>query len=81
MIIAAGPKAIAASEPEERTRCLVMGRNQLMLEIAAVPVEIAAAAAAAGSGSDSGLVKEEVEAVVHLVLENLEVACWAVEVA
>lgn len=79
MIIAAGPKAIAASEPEERTRCLVMGRNQLMLEIAAVPVEIAAAAA--GSGSDSGLVKEEVEAVVHLVLENLEVACWAVEVA
>lgn len=80
MIIAAGPKAIAASEPEERTRCLVMGRNQLMLEIAAVPVEIAAAAAA-GSGSDSGLVKEEVEAVVHLVLENLEVACWAVEVA
>ena len=52
-----------------------------MLVIAVVPVETAAAAAAAaGSGSDSGLVKEEVEAVVHLVLENLEAACLAVEV-
>jgi hypothetical protein len=76
MIIAAGLKAIAASEPQGRTPCLVTERNQLMLEIAAVPVETAA-----GSGSDSGLVKEEVEVVVHLVLENLEVACWAVEVA
>ena len=48
-----------------------------MSEIVVVPVETAAAA---GSGSDSGLVKEEVEAVVHLVLENLEAACLAVEV-
>lgn len=71
---------IAASEPEGRTQCLVLERNQLMLEIAAVPVETAAAAAA-GSGSDSGLVKEEVEVAAHLVLENLEVACSAVEVA
>lgn len=69
---------IAASEPEGRTQCLVLERNQLMLEIAAVPVETAAAA---GSGSDSGLVKEEVEVAAHLVLENLEVACSAVEVA
>lgn len=68
---------IAASEPEGRTQCLVLERNQLMLEIAAVPVETAAA----GSGSDSGLVKEEVEVAAHLVLENLEVACSAVEVA
>ena len=72
---------IAASEPEGRTQCLVLERNQLMLEIAAVPAETAAAAAAAGSGSDSGLVKEEVEVAAHLVLENLEVACSAVEVA
>lgn len=69
---------IAASEPEGRTQCLVLERNQLMLEIAAVPVETAAAA---GSGSDSGLVKEVVEVGAHLVLENLEVACSAVEVA
>ena len=72
---------IAASEPEGRTQCLVLERNQLMLEIAAVPAETAAAAAAAGSGSDSGLVKEEVEVAVHLALDNLEVACSAVEVA
>jgi hypothetical protein len=78
MIIAAGLKAIAASEPQGRTPCLVTERNQLMLEIAAVPVETAAGS---GSGSDSGLVKEEVEVVVQLVLENLEVACWEVEVA
>ena len=69
---------IAASEPEGRNQCLVLERNQLMLGIAAVPVEIAAAA---GSDSDSGLVKEEVEVAAHLVLENLEVACSAVEVA
>ena len=69
---------IAASEPEGRTQCLVLERSQLMLEIAAVPVETAAAA---GSGSDSGLVKEEVEVAVHLALDNLEVACSAVEVA
>jgi hypothetical protein len=75
VIIAAGLKAIAASELEGRTPCLVMERNRLMLEIAAVPVETAAAGS--GSGSDSGLVKEEVEAVCWAV----EVACWAVEVA
>lgn len=77
MIIAAGLKAIAASELEGRTPCLVMERNRLMLEIAAVPVETAAAGSGSGSGSDSGLVKEEVEAACWAV----EVACWAVEVA
>lgn len=63
---------IAAPELEGRTQCLKLGRIQLMLEIAVVPVETAAAAAE--------WVAEEVEEVVHLALQNLP-ATMEVEVA
>lgn len=63
---------IAAPELEGRTQCLKLGRIQLMLEIAVVPVETAAAAAE--------WVAEEVEGVVHLALQNLP-ATMEVEVA
>lgn len=64
---------IAAPELEGRTQCLKLGRIQLMLEIAVVPVETAAAA-----GSE--WVAEEVEGAVHLALQNLPVT-MEVEVA
>lgn len=65
---------IAAPELEGRTQCLKLGRIQLMLEIAVVPVETAAA------GGGSAWVAEEVEAAVHLALQNLQ-ATMEVEVA